>query len=916
MAISSKHSENQKFFSWNCMWKVCLTFNVILLLICIIFVGISAIDFFGYKNPEKGIQVLQQIDGKTELTIATAADSSRNMEKTSDVEASVDGKLASWMVDLDPRWSDFRTVLIPVIISVVITLLGSLITTYIFLKEALDRVTDQKPYAVEVISCYRKKTIKRLQKLFALTIMLTGFTAILYFLFWDENETNLCIFIGHLAWIASVVSLCILSGVFLNSCVDTESILLTEALEIEKKIKKEACTLTQEDAFREGFIRSVSGNPGVFSGQQRKENDSKMDNRRWKELCNELELEIDEREGGRFIQEKSFMFHFSALEEWLKLLANTFSDQKEDDIFSTKLIHGLNHAETLNGDVLEKSANNDLSENVFCHRLIKRFGKEKEELKGIESQHIYKMYMLLSRYRDVIRFIYETDEEECREKQMDVGGDDNILKVYYLLQKSCYLLYLRVIPKITVMQPMGKLVDIDFYGCRIEDSSFRGGVFSRAMLARIKAVNTNFDMVKFRVTSFFNGDVRNCAMSNCVFKSVDFERAGFENIDFNYSYFWNCNFRSASLKKSRFSQNTINRAILFDTDFSSSRMWDVFFLNLKGNEIRDCIFADADIMGWKIISQNNEKDYKKEIEQMKAAAKCQGESQMIEWIQELCLPPSKEGMNVADGALPRVQIAEFYNKIKKYMCSYFRWQEENQKTNEIDNQDIWLKIDCLMKLHISNSIFSGARIRNNFFFLTGFDRGIFKEAQMERLQALFLDMKGCVAIGANLKESWLIGVDLRQSNLEEVNLYQAKLSGVNLEDVNLIRAQASQSHVSSCNFGRSICSDLSLTGATVWDTSFCDAILERAEFTGSKFVRVALRRSVLEGLLSPYGEFIDCDFGEANLTGANFNFCKFRGCRFDRAVLRDVSKMGATFERCTFEGVPMEKLGEGILEAV
>ena len=92
------------------MLKVCLFSNAILLFICIImFVGTSTMDFLGHKNVEKGVQVSQQVDGKTELIIATAADSSREVETTSGAAVSLNEELASWTVDLDPRWSDFRT---------------------------------------------------------------------------------------------------------------------------------------------------------------------------------------------------------------------------------------------------------------------------------------------------------------------------------------------------------------------------------------------------------------------------------------------------------------------------------------------------------------------------------------------------------------------------------------------------------------------------------------------------------------------------------------------------------------------------------------------------------------------------------------------------------------------------------------
>ncbi len=895
--IAKKAEDCVRAYLWPFMWLICLISLIVMCAAIAVPRWLSASCFGAENRIETGAAALQN-DGEDIGQTDTVDAAGLSQEAEPDLEEA----------EPDPRWSDFRTVLIPIIVSVVITLLGCLITTYIFLKEALDRVGDQKPYAVEVIGSYRKKTIHRLLGLFGFTILFTALTAALYFWLWDEADP--WAFAGHFAWLIAAAAICILSGLFLEGCMDTEKVLLAQAYKIEKKIKDEIGNLVKGEKYKE-FVRAEGMNADASVPQGEKSGFS-LDDQRRKKLLKELELAGEKGDG---IQQKSFLFHFSALEEWLKLLANTFSDQKEDGTFGMKLIHALNHAEALNKEVLEKYSRADLAENEFSCQISEKLEEEKKKLEGIESQSIYEVYTLLSRYRDVLRFVYEnTMEGFPKEKETgDQEKEDQVLGAYYLLHKSCYLLYLRVIPKITVMQPMENLEEIDFYGCRVEDSSFRGGVFSKAMFARVKVVNTNFDMAKFQEVSFFNGDVRNCAMSNCAFQEVDFRRAGFEDTDFNYSSFRLCNFSSASLRNSRFSNNLIEYAALDDTDFSYSQMWDVSFSHLAKDEMRDCIFTEADIKGWEIASHKNKNRYGEKIGTTKKDASCREESQVIEWLGKVsqALFLSDQGFHVSKSELSGSpnEILKFHKESIKYMCPYFRWREQNQTEYQADAEDIWQKIDGLMLFDIYNSVFNGARIRDCAFFLTSFVQGLFIGAQMERFQALFLDMKGCVAAGANLKESCLIGVDLRQSNLEEVNLYQAKLSGVNLEDVNLAKAQISQSHISACTFDRSVCSGVSLTRADVQDSSFCDAALGRAEFTASRFSRVALRRAALDGLVSPYSVFVDCDFSDADLTGANLNFCVFQNCRFNGAALEDVSAIGASFEGCGFDAAFARKKG-------
>lgn len=334
--IAKKAGDCVRAYLWHFMWLTCL-FSLIVMCVAIAVPRWLSASCFGAGNRiETGAAALQN-DGEDigQTDIADAAGLSQEAEP--DLEE----------VEPDPRWSDFRTVLIPIIVSVVITLLGCLITTYIFLKEALDRVGDQKPYAVEVIGRYRKKTIHRLLWLFGFTILFTALTAALYFWLWDEADP--WAFAGHFAWLIAATAICILSGLFLKGCMDTEKVLLAQAYKIEKKIKDEIGNLVSGDNYK-GFVRAERMNADASVPQGEKSGFS-LDDQRRKKLLEELELAGEKGDG---IQQKSFLFHFSALEEWLKLLANTFSDQKEDGTFGMKLIHALNHAEALNKEVLEK----------------------------------------------------------------------------------------------------------------------------------------------------------------------------------------------------------------------------------------------------------------------------------------------------------------------------------------------------------------------------------------------------------------------------------------------------------------------------------------------------------------------------------------------------------------------------------
>lgn len=113
---------------------------------------------------------------------------------------------------------DQRSTIWPVLISLAVTLLGSLITTYVFLKSALDRTVDEKPYYRAIIKEYREKTMKYLwyHTVYSLTLMalVVFFYFMIYFL--DKRSSD---------WIRGFIVVlyggCMLSSsVFLQKCID------------------------------------------------------------------------------------------------------------------------------------------------------------------------------------------------------------------------------------------------------------------------------------------------------------------------------------------------------------------------------------------------------------------------------------------------------------------------------------------------------------------------------------------------------------------------------------------------------------------------------------------------------------------------------------------------------------------------
>lgn len=804
---------------------------------------------------------------------------------------------------VEPIWTDYRNTALPMLISVVITLLGCLITTYIFLKGALDRIVDQKPYAEDIINGYRIETIKRLHWLFLISMLLTAGTAVLYFAFWDKIDVFH--WVGHGLWIVVVILIAFLSWSFLNRCVNSEKNLLDQAIHEEQTTREQMKAVVEGKRAAIKELHALLKEDAPNAAKPRHAKCPDCDNKEIHGLMTLLDLEGEHPDytpsQGCPFDRKALIYHFSALEEWLMLLANTFEDHKATSSYGTRLMQALNLGKNLSQEALKESMLPDLSSNSHSKRLMDRFEKIEDTLDEFSQEELFDIYDRLSKYRNILRFIYETESDQIT-SVISAGEMADVMQAYLSLRASCYIIYAKIISRIQVIQPMERLENMNLYNCRIEDSSFRGALFRHTLFARIKALNTNFDMARFENVSFWNADVRNCALSNCIFSEVEMEGAYFDNVDFNYSSFTDSSFRSASFCNARFSSNLLKNVCLENTDFSNSRMWEVIFEEPENNEITSCIFSDTDIRQWVIRPGSVDEAYGRLLQQMRQHddSTSEEEKRLTDWLCGMYEEMNLKWEGLGEKRFEENELEEIRKQEQEQLKQYYTYDLERQNT---PGREIWKRLSELSRIRFDNSVFSRARIRESCFYLISFEQGVFCEAQMEKAQWLFLDMQGCVMDSANLKESWLISVNLFQSNLENVLLYKANLCMVNMADSNLLQLQASKSTMYGCYFNRSDCSNADLTKATVEYSCFNDAIMNQAELTRSEFRDVSLRMMVGIDWLSSYSEFHSCDFYGAVLKGANFNYTTFKNCHFDFATLEGISATKTRFIQCEFHQV-------------
>ncbi len=166
--------------------------------------------------------------------------------------------------------------------------------------------------------------------------------------------------------------------------------------------------------------------------------------------------------------------------------------------------------------------------------------------------------------------------------------------------------------------------------------------------------------------------------------------------------------------------------------------------------------------------------------------------------------------------------------------------------------------------------------------------------------------------GADLRDTWLVGVDLTDARLQRADLRRADLREAILVDTNLGDAHLEEAILEKAVLDRAYLAGAHLEGAKLYSASLSNAradyahfdgagldgaCLESARFQGAGFKDAELRKAILD-------EAVLCD---ADLEGAVLNGASAKGADLTRAnlkeaILVDAELQGARFHNAHLEG--------------
>lgn len=135
--------------------------------------------------------------------------------------------------------------------------------------------------------------------------------------------------------------------------------------------------------------------------------------------------------------------------------------------------------------------------------------------------------------------------------------------------------------------------------------------------------------------------------------------------------------------------------------------------------------------------------------------------------------------------------------------------------------------------------------------------------------------------GANLRDSFLAGLDLNGARMEAAILTNAQMRGANLSKADMHRADLSKALLNGANLSKANMESARLEGAKIQNAFLTETEMKGADLTDATM----------------YGtDFIDAKMQEVNLTNAQMQWTHLTGANLENANMRGTNLTGATMQ--------------------
>ncbi len=732
----------------------------------------------------------------------------------------------------------------PVLVSTLIAVFGTLVTSYVFLKDALDRTIDEKPHYAKVIERYRQEKINALMWYSIVFIGVSCYLILFQSAVEMEKPYNCLLYIGILV----VACLLVFSVHFLYQCINIDRTIYKSAqetlAELDIKIQEQWMQMNTEwKEFIDRYVKERDESIQAF-----------------------LEVEAEEAEE---IDERKFIVKFSEWEKFILAFIDRTSEFQSGQSAEERILIATGYIDKLG--VIQEVEQVDAKEHGWKQYAYVDIQRYKEWMKDKMSMDDFlKIYRYLSDYRDALqvsmdkRVFFMGGQMKKREREAD------ILYLFFLLRFYSSLKCLVTIPRVELFYPAVRMHNVDFYNVRFENTSFRASSFSGVVFTRINMVGSNMALSKFTDCNFYNADIRDCSLGNSRFEKslmsemilsyVDVTGSEFDHIDLEGSTFvdaviGNVEFRGCSFRY---------------TSFINCKLSQVNFEKVSGRCFIHCSFERSIMSGVSFHQECNELQIPEQY------LSCNEN-----YFQNLEVESQNNGRRQRKNPDIWEGLKVFARSNLDMRASFF--EKVSAENIEFHN------------MALDSSVFSGADMQKSCWKNVYMEGCVMGGINLTEARITYVDMESCAMTDAVLYKTKFRLVNLQNSGLAGCHASESEWKCCILDKSDVSRIDLTKSKVEYSSFRDTI-----ITGAELTNACFKEVIFENSNGQGllssySYFEKCCFVNAFLPEANFNYTYFVECNLKLASLAGSTIAEAGFEACDFENSNFRNCCFIKVSF---------------------
>lgn len=802
-------------------------------------------------NDNTSSSALPEESTTKETTITTESTTHNNLNDEDDLEKTNQKNNTELDNKVFGNLQEYFDIIVDLTTAIIVSFFGVIVTVFVFLKSALDRIIDENQYISDIANIYKESTAMILFYVCIVESLALILTLIWHaYLSFAYSYNQKFVSVGLIALIFSLVVSLVISGWFCKRCIGIETYL--------RRIIMSECEILKNKL--EEFMGKVGQNKDIYN------------------LIGDW-YEWDDKYGpGKdYVNEGSNLCNTMTVDQYINLF------------FRAELVllsgeQGYDKREEHNSDIITiiQERINILKPNsvVVKYDLEKRkyfsskpdnvyeeIAKFEQNIKyDRESSEDYftnalELYDYLRKYRNYLISWHHTDKK-IKSKRNQITLEETP-KSPVFINKFSQALYYFVLCLIGTFVCATHISDLSFNGFSLNFANFYNSTlerltlysseFYRTIFARAQIVQSEMDISLFYDVDFYGTTLVDSSLNNSKFDFVKYDGTRMVNTDLSSSDFENCVFINSDFENCLFNNTSFKECVIEFSHFSKTHFKDI---TCDCFMAKGCDFQYSVIQNWKSKTSDNDN--------LIALKNCNFSNST--WRK----------MIVIDGDL------------------------SGSVFTEAEFVDVSFAGTQMSSVLFSDSNLTSIRISNCNMKYGSLERAVLVAARLYKVKMNMGNLGAALAVNAQFRKCSFVDSNCAEADFSRSYFYSCDFQGARLYDCSMMKTR-----LRKCICKYLLADHLQFTFARCFKTNFQNSSLAESNFTETIFNKCNFDKSDMKAANASGTQFNNCSLNQVDFSNTRFVKTIFSSEK-DILIIKNSNFSNCTFEEVYFENVFFE----------